>query len=1067
MLKIVANTSRQAYIETIKLIKKRLDLDKKSKHLVIVTDQFLATAKLGIYTDLADHKGKIDVTSFEDLARHYLKNNRYEFLTKEGSVLLINKCIYELSKSKKISFFANAHNYENFATILYDTLTNLLESGVTEEELVKIESKLPDKLKTKLYEIFLIYKEYLGKMQDNYFDSVTVLEALSDEIVDDIRNTHCYFLDFYSMSRQQLNLVKNINNKALTATIALSHSERNPNSYVYAKKIFDQIIAVVDKENRHCDNEVQYSNEDLSKEIEMAGKYIFSYEKPAKKIKNETIELFEFDDKNDEVKNIALDILESIRNGGRFKDFQIFACDINAYKNVIEKIFKRYRIPFFIDVKSKLADQVKVKYINEALNVIVNDFSQDAVVDFINNQLFAPSFASLSNEIFYQDKVTYDDIVNSIGIFEKYVIEKYISGKMGKRSFFTEFKENSTDKEKDKENCRLAEAVRKYLCNQLAPIKKGTYKISEWVAQVNLLLENPYFKQNWQQYTLNMQEIDDKYSRIANQVDSKLEEVFSILTKIIDYECSLEEFIFLFKGVVSVINIATIPAYIDSVLVGSFFSRFSGADNLYVIGADSNNIPKTTPEGLIITFADEKKLNEAFQDNKSIILHDAGKNMTTNMLALIEYIKKAGKKLKISATVSDEVSSAIIYKQLMNCFDNLEVQKPKFTLQNLIGLNDRLKYSLVNEETKYSEFIQARDEYLKLSPEQQQLLEKIAGFHISNFDGKSCLPADIKHEFPLAKKYSFSPTGIEMYSICPYKYFISKIMNVESDFKNKDSDETERILRGILCHKYLELFINDYIAEKIENTENLENRFNSYYVIEAEKEIPSFLLEVGRFKFMVELTRKSIWQVIATMYRDMISGEWKTQPYKVETQISTDTDFKTKQLTVELDNGEFEKIEITGRIDRIDKDLLRKDNYVIYDYKTSDKKINIKKFDSGEQIQLPFYMLALEENEMQVSDIAYINIKNNIRKDAKYPYEKNGNFFIESSQGDKKKGYYYKDEMLSKVKEILKEKVINIKDGNITPDSSKCVKESCEYFKICRYAKLIVENGDALEVEDE
>lgn len=1067
MLKIVANTSRQAYIETIKLIKKRLELDGNSKHLIVVTDQFLATAKLGVYSDLANYKGKVRVTSFEDLSRHYLKNKRYEFLTKEGSVLLINKCIYDLTKSKKISFFANAHNYENFAGVLYDTLTNLLESGITEEELVLIEDRLPEKLKTKLYEIFLIYKEYLEKMRDNYFDSITVLEALSDEIVSEIQTTHCYFLDFYSMSRQQLNLVKNINNNALSATIAISHTEKDPNSYIYAKKIFDQIIAVVDKGNKYSDSKVEYSNEILAKEIDAAGKYIFSYGKPSKKIKNEIIELFEFNDINNEVKNIALDIIKKIREGSRFKDFQIFACDINAYKDVIEKIFKRYRIPFFIDVKSKLADQVKVKYINEALNVVVNDFSQDSVIDFINNQLFAPSFASLSNEIFYQDQVVYEDIINSIGVFEKYIVEKYISGKTGKRSFFSEFKINYNDSDKEKENCRLAEAVRKYLFNQLVSVKKGTYKITEWVSQINKLVENPYFKQNWQQYILNMQEIDDKYSRIANQVDSKLEEVFSILTKIIDYECSLEEFIFLFKGVISVIDIATIPAYIDSVLVGSFFSRFSGAENLYVIGADSNNIPKTTPEGLIITFADEKKLNEAFEDNKGIILHDAGKNMTTNMLALIEYIKKAGKKLKISATVSDEVSSAIIYKQLMNCFENLEVQKPRFTLQNLIGLNDRLKYSLVNEETRYSEFIQARDEYLKLSPEQQGLIEKIAGFRILDFDGKSCLPIGIKNEFPLAKKYSFSPTGIEMYSTCPYKYFISKIMNVDSDFKNKDSDETERILRGILCHKYLELFINDYIAERIKNMEDLENRFNSYYVTEAEKEIPSFLLEVGRFKFMVELTRKSIWQVIATMYSDMISGEWKTQPYKVETQISTDADFKTKQLTVELNNSEFEKIEITGRIDRIDKNLERENSYVIYDYKTSDKKINIKKFDSGEQIQLPFYMLALEENGMQVSDIAYINIKNNIRKDAKHPYEKNGDFFIESLSGDKKKGYYHKEEMLQKVKEVLKEKVTNIKEGNITPDPSKCIKYNCEYFKVCRYAKLIVENGDTSEVEDE
>ena len=112
-------------------------------------------------------------------------------------------------------------------------------------------------------------------------------------------------------------------------------------------------------------------------------------------------------------------------------------------------------------------------------------------------------------------------------------------------------------------------------------------------------------------------------------------------------------------------------------------------------------------------------------------------------------------------------------------------------------------------------------------------------------------------------------------------------------------------------------------------------------------------------------------------------------------------------------------------------------------------------------------MLALEENGMQVSDIAYINIKNNIRKDAKHPYEKNGDFFIESLAGDKKKGHYHKEEMLQKVKEVLKEKVTNIKEGNITPDPSKCIKYNCEYFKVCRYAKLIVENSDTSEVEDE
>jgi len=96
--KILTNTSLEAYLQTIELIKNRLlgDNAKESNHIIIVPRQFTATVRLGVYTDLNEGTQNIQVTSFEEMAKDYLRNSRFKFLSRESSILLINKSIYDI-----------------------------------------------------------------------------------------------------------------------------------------------------------------------------------------------------------------------------------------------------------------------------------------------------------------------------------------------------------------------------------------------------------------------------------------------------------------------------------------------------------------------------------------------------------------------------------------------------------------------------------------------------------------------------------------------------------------------------------------------------------------------------------------------------------------------------------------------------------------------------------------------------------------------------------------------------------------------------------------------------------
>lgn len=181
----------------------------------------------------------------------------------------------------------------------------------------------------------------------------------------------------------------------------------------------------------------------------------------------------------------------------------------------------------------------------------------------------------------------------------------------------------------------------------------------------------------------------------------------------------------------------------------------------------------------------------------------------------------------------------------------------------------------------------------------------------------------------LDQKLELSYTQIEEYNTCPYKYYLKRLLKVNS------LDETFDLNLGNLFHQILQDSINKAI-----NLTDYEDYINEHF------KTPSF-------KFFLKQLLKQLLAVIkknndfkeATFYQDIYTEEEATF------NIDENTTF----------TGKMDKV----MIDQVDKSL------IIVDYKTGNLKYEEKKFAYGINLQLPSYILLAKKryNEFNCTGI--------------------------------------------------------------------------------------------------
>jgi len=195
---------------------------------------------------------------------------------------------------------------------------------------------------------------------------------------------------------------------------------------------------------------------------------------------------------------------------------------------------------------------------------------------------------------------------------------------------------------------------------------------------------------------------------------------------------------------------------------------------------------------------------------------------------------------------------------------------------------------------------------------------------------------------------------IEQYRKCPFSFHLKYGLKLEE----KQELRINAIDTGSFMHNVIEKFFNNSINVKQMSEDEIKYAINE--IIDEELSLPKNYIfnTTAKFRLLTNRLKKVIVQSIIFIVEQLKNSDFNVLYNEVEFKNGA----KYEPIILELDNGK--KVEITGKIDRIDLATSKGNKYIrIIDYKSSVKDIDLNEVINGLQIQLLTYLDSVTEVE--------------------------------------------------------------------------------------------------------
>ncbi len=197
----------------------------------------------------------------------------------------------------------------------------------------------------------------------------------------------------------------------------------------------------------------------------------------------------------------------------------------------------------------------------------------------------------------------------------------------------------------------------------------------------------------------------------------------------------------------------------------------------------------------------------------------------------------------------------------------------------------------------------------------------------------------------------YTPSRLEIYAECAYRFFADQILRLESIDEKIDP----RVV-GTILHETLEQF---HIWAKEQGIQNIEIGRAKSFCEKVFNDICQKNPLLGDRWYRIELKKLELRQTLSRILEQELVEKITPLPGLVPQYFEYEfgKDEKEPALSLKTEDGE---IKFRGKIDRIDADQSGKFGLVI-DYKTG-KPFSKKSLDQKTQLQLVLYLLAMEQN---------------------------------------------------------------------------------------------------------
>ena len=930
----------------------------KIKQLIIVPDRVVLEYEIKTLEYLnIPGSFDIEVASFQTLADKIFGRDAEMMLNTQTEIMLIRKVIEE--NRANLLYYKESSVYVGFAQEVSNLLSLIRTNRISLKDIERLVKTLPPKYENKTKDILLIYREYMEQLKLGFKDPISKVEALIDNFKESVyakKNYNVYISEFIDFSAQEMDVISEFVRYCNNVYITLPDTH-NENSGIFPKSTKEKLKKLIEKTIDSNYIHEEFVESDLKGDFKLLQENLYSYvnkaSDPQSECHNKDREVLIANPLNleREVKELAIRIKRHVKNDNvRYKDIAVACGDVDSYSSLIETTFKKYDIPYYSDESAALTNQNITKIIIFGINVMLNGYSQDCVIQYAKElQMLIPKY--------------------KLDIFEEYCLRFGIT-------YEGMFSNKFTLCDKGQENNKdIAEEVRGIVMESLAPLKKLDFissekskaKVDRFIDGIRDFLESIDAKDIV--YKLSKKQHDNNdlvESSITKQsydyIDETLDQMSQILGKC---EMHGKEFFRIFESTVLSVAIKTIPMYIDCVYIGDCEkTRYTQKDYIYIIGAEEGNFPIEHGETGLLTPQD---FDAWSRENVSIYPNFVDTNIRSKLFALMVMIKPK-KQLVISypkynlAGEQTTPSMTINYIQRIINDKTLDyIEEP----QNDWTIEDYKNYYIC-EKCAIEDFVELKNlvecnmlEYSDIVKKVLASLYKIAS-EIEGNDSESVkklinqdfkLETNLKGDFSALPKDHVSVSIFETYFACPFKYYASYILAL----KERKIAGTQYRDIGNLVHKVMELYFREKDYDK-KSEEEVKAFVEEVIAKEIHDDNDYSYLTSDTYALFRERLIDNVSKTIVSLVSKMENSNFK--PYKTEQAFNSWDKDAYPPMVLNTSAG---KLEVVGKIDRIDK---FNDKAFIIDYKTkSSMKFNLENIIIGDKIQLPVYLKKLIDAE--------------------------------------------------------------------------------------------------------
>ncbi|MBR6034405.1 MAG: helicase-exonuclease AddAB subunit AddB [Clostridia bacterium] len=845
-------------------------------------------------------------------------------------------------------------NKEN-VELISDTITELKKHCVKLDTLNNVINKAEDqRLKLKLKDISYCYDNFQMQMGDKYIEPNDILSILPEKLEnsDMFKGSIVYIDEFSGFTTQEYEIIKVLIKQAKEVTITITSDELENQDetglFYLNNKSAKKLKTITEEEHVTFETPVflkeqyRFKNE----ELKLLEKNLYNYKSKESIDIPSHIHMYMAKNPYEEIEKVAREITDLVKQKEySYNDISVITKDTEESGALIKAIFRSYEIPNFIDEKKDLTQNVLIKFLLLVLEILAKGWTQENVLASVKTDFFP---------------ITEDEEYD----LENYVISWGIKGKAWFQSDWT----NGFDSDEDKTRMNN---IRTRVVNPIITLKEqlGRQKtVKDICKKIYEFLKEINVEETLQNKINELMKIGEV--EIAKEYASSLEMVVSILDEMAEVigknQTSFEKFAELIKIGFSGHTLGAIPATLDQVIIGDVDrSRSHKVKAVFIIGLNDGIFPSYRKEEGFLNDTDRHVL----EDMGIELAKDSTQNLYEEQFSIYKAFSTAEEELYLSYPIADKDGSAIrpsnlvyrIKKIFPEIKEESEILKKEIKIENKKATFDNLLYTIkdLKPGEKPDETWQAVYEIFREDDEWNgKLKAALEGLKDTNLPVKID-KSNIKKLYGNVLKTSVS--RLEQYRRCPFSFHLKYGLKLQepAEFNLKS------INTGTFMHDAIEKFF-DTTEERGINYKELEERKLDEIISEIIRdELSLSKNQIFNSSTKFQSLTKRLEKVIQKAIKYIIE-QLKYSDFKIN---GTEIEFSDKSvyepIRLELDTGE--KIEVTGKIDRVDIAQDDSGKYLrIIDYKSSAKNIDLGEVVAGLQIQLLTYLDAATDIEKAI-----------------------------------------------------------------------------------------------------